>query len=357
LYQVIDVRDKEEYVDSFLAFPKELYEGDCYTQNVKDEMELLAGNHILSHYFTIYPYLVIDDNGKTVGRCALTTYEEDDVAYLGFFECINDSICAGLLLQTAKKKALSLGKTRIIGPVDASFWIKYRFKNNCFDGTTYFGEPYNKQYYVNLFEENNFSITKRYYSNESKRVSKRAFCTPKAKQRYKKFKTDNYEFRRAKKVDYDTLIAQVYQLLTSLYKGFPIFKPILEAEYITLFSNLKYALDYRSSMVVYKDSKPVGFSITLPDYEDLLYKQESFKNKWKLLRRTIHARRYVVLYIGAEKGHYGLGMAMTRKIAKSIWIRRSGMIGGLMLENKVTNIYGKGFVDNQYEYVLMECAL
>ena len=91
MYQVIDVRDKEEYVDSFLAFPKELYEGDCYTQSVKDEIDLLAVNHVLSHYFTIYPYLVIDDNGKTVGRCALTTYEEDDVAYLGFFECVKDA--------------------------------------------------------------------------------------------------------------------------------------------------------------------------------------------------------------------------------------------------------------------------
>ncbi|SEV83510.1 hypothetical protein [[Clostridium] fimetarium] len=95
----------------------------------------------------------------------------------------------------------------------------------------------------------------------------------------------------------------------------------------------------------------------MPDYEDLPYKQEKFLNKCKLLRRSIYAKRYVVLYIGANKGHYGLGMAMTRKIAKSIWIRRSGMIGGLMLENKVTNIYGKGFVDNQYEYVLMECVL
>jgi len=357
VYQVLDIKDKDEYIRAFLAFPIELYEGDCYTQSVKDEMALLTGTHVLSHYFTIYPYSVIDEQNKVVGRCALTSYEGDEVAYLGFFECINDTICAGLLLQIAKKQAVALGKTRMIGPVDASFWIKYRFKSNCFDGTTYFGEPYNKPYYVRLFEENGFSITKRYYSNESKRVSKRAFCAPKAKQRYHKFKSDNYEFRIAKKADFDVLIDEVYLLLASLYKEFPIFKPIQKEEYIALFSNLKYAIDYHSSMVVYKDRKPVGFSITMPDYEDLLYKQVGLKNKCKLLLRSIHARRYVVLYIGAKKGHYGLGMAMTRKIAKSIWIRRSGMIGGLMLENKVTNKYGKGFVDNQYEYVLMECVL
>ena len=39
---------------------------------------------------------------------------------------------------------------KIVGPVDASFWNKYRLKINLFDKRPYTGEPYNLKYYFNL---------------------------------------------------------------------------------------------------------------------------------------------------------------------------------------------------------------
>ena len=95
-------------------------------QDIAQERKLLAGKHVLSHYFTFLPVIALDEERKTAGRCALTLYEGDPVGYVGFFECIDDPDAAGALLAAAGKLAKKYGRTRLEGPLNASFWIGYR---------------------------------------------------------------------------------------------------------------------------------------------------------------------------------------------------------------------------------------
>ena len=146
-YKVIYGKNDLVYT-GFLALPGKLYQKNELTQDYDTEYKLLHEKHTLSKYFNITPFVVIDKNSQMpVARCMLTYYPEDDVAYFGFFECIGQQEIAEQLLDTVSKKAKKDGKTKLSGPVDASFWIKYRLKINLFDRIPYTGEPYNKNYY------------------------------------------------------------------------------------------------------------------------------------------------------------------------------------------------------------------
>ena len=48
-------------------------------ENPKETERFLRGNHPLSHYFTLHKFLVYEE-GKVVGRFAITTYPEDAAA-------------------------------------------------------------------------------------------------------------------------------------------------------------------------------------------------------------------------------------------------------------------------------------
>ena len=106
-------------------------------QNESEERKLLTGKHVLNKYFKLYK-LCAYDKEKIVGRLAVTIYPDDTNAYVGFFECINDEKCALLMFLEAEKLAREKGKTKMIGPMDASFWIKYRMKTNLFTGVHIF---------------------------------------------------------------------------------------------------------------------------------------------------------------------------------------------------------------------------
>ena len=136
-------------VSEFLALPKKLYGSRELMQDKAEELALLRGEHTLSRYFSVYPVIVYDENGRTAARCAVTVYPDRECAYFGFFECIDDSRAAAVLIRCAERIAVREGKTSLEGPVDCSFWIRYRLKTDHFS-EPYTGEPYNLEYYEKL---------------------------------------------------------------------------------------------------------------------------------------------------------------------------------------------------------------
>ena len=131
-YRVISFSSEEQYIRKFLELPGRLYSRKEIMQQPEEERRILTGTHVLSHYFTVFPLLVLDEEKNPVSRAVLTVYPGDRTAYLGFFESENNEKAASMLLQKAEKIAVNQNCDKICGPIDASFWIRYRFKTNCF---------------------------------------------------------------------------------------------------------------------------------------------------------------------------------------------------------------------------------
>ncbi len=348
-------RERNKELEQFLRLPGELYAPDEYMQNDREVEQVLKGTHPLSHYFIVYPLLALDEKGQAVGRAVLTVYPEDTTGYLGFFESVQDSGVSGALIAYAEGLARQQGCDRLLGPVDASFWIRYRFKTNRF-GSPYTGEPYNKPYYTQLWRAAGFETAETYYSNHY-RVIHREDDREKYTRRLAGMKEQGYVIKSPCAEEFDKVLREVYELLIVLYRQFPAYKYITEDEFCSLFSYLKKLLVFDMVKLCYLQGKPVGFCVSIPDYGNLVYGKMTLSRLWRFLRIHKKPESYVILYMGAGREHRGLGSALAEAVKEELIVKQTPSVGALIRKGNFTRGYFKHLIDYDYEYVLMEKVL
>lgn len=360
MYKVIEFSYEKKQEEDFLKLPGLLYGKDVIMQNVEEEKAILHQTHILSKYFEIYKYLVYRKK-KVVARTILTIYPNDETLYFGYFECVEDEEAVKTLFHEVRRFANQKGMKRIYGPVDCSFWIKYRLKTNYFNEPPYVGEPYNKSYYLGLLLNCGFSISERYVSNYFKKFPffNKGFSKQKDKykNRYKEFCDKGYDIISPNKQEFEQSIKEIYGMIMELYVDFPAFKHIDEEDYKRCFEGFRHIMDYSMVKIAYYKGKAVGFLIGLPDYGNLLLRKPNLSTNLKTYLNRMRSSNYVMLYMGARKGHQGLGKAMTRSILTNAIVRRSTLMTALTKDGRYTKVYGKPYVDKVYEYVLLELEL
>lgn len=347
---VFDSGDKQRTRD-FLALPRRIYSAGELTQSPADELTLLNGTHVLSRYFTVTPILIYREN-RAVSRVAVTLYPNDSAAYVGLFESENDSEAVELLFKTAGEIAAQNDCTRLTGPVDCSFWIKYRLKTNRF-GTPYTGEPYNQEYYADLWYENGFEVMKRYSSNHYKIVENDDGCEKYAARLAEKL-SGGYTIQCPDRATFDKTLREVYSLLIELYSDFPVYKRITEEEFCRLYDYLRHILNYSMVKMAYFEGAPVGFFISVPNFGNRVYGR---LNPLKLLQILLEKRRprsYVMLYMGVDQNHRGLGKAFAEVIREELKAQHVPSVGALIREDNCNKDYMEQFRDFEYEYVLLE---
>lgn len=350
-----DPRDKKS-VRRFLRFPAKLYTKKQLTQDPAAEKAILRGQHTLSHYFSVYPFLVYDEKRSVAARCILTVYPDSACAYIGFFECIDNSAAARCIFKAAEVKAKKLGCTSLVGPVDASFWIGYRLKTNCFDKLPYTGEPYNLPYYEKFFLENGFGVSGEYVSNRYGKIPQ-SFLNKRNVRRLQHFTEKGYSICSLDKATFDKSLREIYRLLISLYSGFQTFSHITEDEFCSMYGSMRFAADFDMVKIAYYNGKAVGFFVTLPNYGNA----SSGKLTLSKLRHICKVKKapedYILLYLGAEPEHLGLGKALSECLLREMCKKQAFSVGALIRKGKVTGSYFSSLIEEQYTYALYEKKL
>ena len=354
-YTVIQFSREETYIRKFLELPGRLYSRRESVQQPEEERKLLTGTHILSYAFTFLPLLALDPEGNAVGRAALTVYPEDPDACLGFFECEEIEEAACLLLAKAEALAKDFHCTRILGPIDASFWIRYRFKTNHFD-RSYTGEPYNKSYYPKFWTSAGYGIFERYCSNHYTIVPT-AHVNPLFSERLAEKASEGYVIKSPSRSDFDRTLREVYGLLIDLYKHFPAYQPITEEKFVSLFGYLKALIRYSMVKMAYCQERPVGFFISIPDYGHQVCGTLSILDYLRILITRLRPRSYVMLYMGVDPAHRGLGKALAEAIKEELIKAGVPSVGALIRQGNINKDYFQELIDYEYEYVLLEKKL
>lgn len=354
LEAVIFNSDDKKRMNDFLGLPKHIYGSGELMQNLTDEASLLDGTHILSKYFKVIPILVYRGK-KAVSRAVVTIYPDDNTAYIGFFESINDSAAAKLLFDTAAQVAKENSAAEITGPVDCSFWLRYRLKINHF-GSPYTGEPYNKDYYLKLWEENGFKEYQKYFSNHYIAVENDNGCEKYAK-RLANAIGAGYEIKSPDPESFDKTLREVYSLLIELYSSFPAYKRISESEFCAMFGYLKSILDYSMVKMAYFNKNAVGFFISIPDYGNSVYGKLYPWKLFKVISEKKNPRSYVMLYMGVDKEHCGLGKAFAESVRVELKKRCVPSVGALIRSGNINKDYMAQLIDFEYEYVLLKKVL
>ena len=341
---------EKKYINDFLRLPQKLYHHDN-PENATEMKQLLEGTHPLSKYFQLYKFLVYQ-NQKVVGRFAITVYPEDDTAYIGFFECIDNQEAAKMIFDTAREFAKKNNFRRIVGPVDASFWIKYRLKTNMFDKKPYTGEPYNKNYYLKMFLDNRYQVIEHYTSSIYQSIDD-SYENDKFSDRYEEFLKNGYEIVSPNMNDFDTILKELYSLLTNLYSDFPIYKPLSKEDFVDTFRHYRKLMNPEMIKLAYYNHKMVGFYISIPNYYQLVY-HINILNLFKIVSLKKKPKEYVMLYMGVDQEHRGLGKALVYSIMKELKKSNLPSIGALARDGKITQNYAEELIEDRYEYVLLE---
>lgn len=347
--------ERDVFLKGFLALPKTLYPRERRTQDTKAEKAILNGTHPLSGEFTVRAYLAVDDGASPQGRCVLTYYPDDPAAYVGFFECVEDLDVCRALLSAAEAQARADGKEKLVGPLNASFWIGYRFKVENFD-EHFTGEPDNLPYYADFWEACGFTVSERYYSNYLRSPTPED-PSEKWEKRLQRALDKGYEIRSLERGKFDEALRDIYRMLVRLYAKFPAFKLITEEQFTALFGSLKYVVDYECVLLGYKDGELAGFFVCVPNYGTLVDGDLSLRDLPAILRIRRNCKEYVILYIGVDRKHLGLGGAFAQTIRQIGQNKGAGSIAALIHEGNSSGVFFRELTTHTARYVLLEKAL
>lgn len=349
MYQSYTTNDKITR-NLFLQLPKKLYKKQN-PQDIKTEKAILCGTHPLSEEFKVYPF-VVTKQGIPVCRSLLTIYEEDDCGYVGFFEAEDDPQAVSYLFEQIKAKAKQEKKLKLVGPMDASIFIRYRFKLDHFE-STYTGEPVNLPYYPKLWEACGFQGKESYVSNQLRKVTASDFDEQYEKI-YQRYMKRGYQFVSPTNKNFSKAFQEVYQLLMDLYATFPGYKRIDEAKFLTLFGSLKLIVNKEMVRLVYKENRLYAFCICIPNYGELTVGKMTVSKLFRLLRKKKKTSEYIVMYVGASLATPGLGCALIQDLRHILYQNQCTTIGALIQKGKLTGKMYKDLYVDQRRYALYE---
>ena len=351
---IVKFDNEKKYIKDFILLAETLYSGNDNMEAPSDIKKFLTGTHTLSKYFTLDKFLIYDNN-KPVGRFAITVYPDDDTAYIGFYECFDDDNTAKFLFEEAEAFCRKKGYKKIVGPVDGSFWQKYRLKINMFDLPPYTGEPYNKPYYYKQFTDNGFNVCEHYTSNRFHAIDE-SYTNEKYKDRYKEFLKNGYRIESPTQDNFDSIVDEVYYMITELYSDFPIFKALSIEDFREIYHSYKLIMNMSMTKIAYYNDKAVGFYISIPDYSNRVY-HATLLDLPKIMNIKKSPKQYVMLYMGVRPQHKGLGKALVYSIMQELAKNNLPSIGALARDGKPTQKYVSEEVTGVYEYVLLEKVL
>lgn len=341
----------KEEID-FLVLPHKIYRQQDLMQSSTEVQAYIAGQAPLSSTLIFQAFVGYEKEEVVIRGAIIQSLDTTDV-YLGFFEALNQPQWMAPFMAHLTDYARSIRATSIQGPVQGSFWSGYRMKLNDFERTPFTGEPHNPAYYPVLWSSVGFKLKERYVSNFYQAVPTN-FQAKRFRMRYDQFRELGYQIESPDKADWDQVIGEVFFLLSKLYQDFPLFQRIDLKQFKSIFNFYHEILDFSMVKLAYKEDQLVGFLISLPDYGNLVYRPLNLLNLLKIYRIRRQAKRYIILYLGVDSQHLGLGTALSYPIFKAVEARQAQAVGALIRQQTVTKSYLKELQQDTTEYGLFE---
>ncbi len=226
-------------------------------------------------------YFIARRDGQAVGSIAgvlnhrHNEIHEENIAHFGVFELQNDPEAGAALLETACNWAREKGTDRILGPANLSSTVEWGMLIEGYDSPPVVLMPYNPPYYNEFVEAAGFVKAMDLYAwnNHISELAKPGGLPDKVVRVVGKVK-DRYKLsiRTVDMKDFDNEIEIVKMLYNRAWEKNWGFVPLTDAEFDSIVKELKPILDSRIIFIVEADGEPVGFSLALPDVNQVLHK-------------------------------------------------------------------------------------
>jgi len=263
-------------------------------------------------------WILKDHNGKLIGRVAafinkkLSNTFKQPTGGIGFFECIDNQEAANFIFDNCRKWLQERGMEAMDGPVN--FGEKDKFWGlitENFNLPPYYGQNYNPEYYVKLFENFGFKI----YYNQL--VYHRAVGDPlQDKYREKaeriaenpKYKITNIDKKQLNKYAED--FREVYNRAWLTHDNF---KGMSKSQALAIINKIKPIIDEDLIYFAYYEGKPISFYISLPEINEILRFVNGNLNWWGKIKFVWYRKMGVCknsfgVAFGVVPDHQGKGV-------------------------------------------------
>ena len=265
--------------------------------------------------------LFIAYKGKeAVGRIAAITnenhnkFQNDNAGFWGFFECIDEQETADALFDAAAAWLREQGKDNMYGPINPSTNDEVGILIDGFETPPYMMMTQTHPYYQRLAENYGHEKAKDLYAwivpvkeAQANVTEKMRRVSGKIMKKYN-IRLRNMEIKNLR--EEIKIIKDIYNDAWSRNWGFV---PFTDAEIDNLADDLKPVADQDLLFFGYKDDKPIAFSLTLPNVNEILRNIPNGRlfpfGLFKLLfgMKKIKSVRVLVLGVKKEFQYIGLG--------------------------------------------------
>jgi hypothetical protein len=282
---------------------------------------------------------------KLVGRIAAITndnyteFHNNNVGFWGFFECEDNQEAANGLFDSAAHWLKEKNKDAMIGPMNPSTNDECGTLIEGFDSPPYIMMRHNPTFYPALIE--GYGNTKAkdlyaWYSGTQDAVNniteKMERVASKIMKKYD-IKIRNVKVKNLK--EEIKIIRKIYNNAWSQNWGFV---PYTDAEFEHVANDMKDILDEDLLFIAEKDGEPVGFSVTLPNVNEIFAKIPNGKllptGIFKLLTGVKKVKTVRVIILGVNKELQFLGL------------------GSIFYINTIRKAFEKGYVGGEMSWIL-----
>ena len=270
--QIFPVNNEAD-AGQFLKVPLIIYKNDAtwirpLDKDIKEVFDKKKNKAF--RFGKIQRWILKDDEGNLTGRVAAFVYskyknKDDDmkVGCIGFFECINDTPSAELLLDNAKHWLMNEGMEAMDGPVN--FGERDRWWGMLTMGFT---EPlycmnYNPPYYQKLFEDYGFKV---FYNQICLGMPAQQPLEQKIWDRHDALAADkNYSSKLIDKNQLEKFANDFTIVYNKAWAGHGGLKQMKKEQVLGMFKKMKPVMDEQLLFFAYYKEDPIAIFINLPD--------------------------------------------------------------------------------------------
>lgn len=278
-FLIEEVRNSDQ-VEAFRALPFKIYQNDPnWVPHIRQEVEQVfdpAENTFFEHGEAIR-WILRDHQGEVIGRVAAFVNWRKSHTYsqptggMGFFECIDNQDAANTLFDTCKNWLEDRDIEAMDGPINFGENNKYWgliIEN--FNKPPYYGQNYNPEYYVRLFENYGFRV---YYRQI---IFDKSFYEPIPglfQRRADRLRNEGeYQVVNYKKSEARKFARHFMEIYNDAWQTHDNFKQMTEKQAFALLKQIKPVADEDLIIFVYHQGEPVATMVALPNINEVYQK-------------------------------------------------------------------------------------
>lgn len=371
--QIIEV-DTPRLRKEFVLFPTRLYRNDsCYVRPLDSErIDFLSPNKNPFFNGARVKLFLAQRDGKSVGRISTCVYyahnemHDEQVGFFGFFDTIDDETVGHALLKVALITLKQEGMKKMRGPASLSLNHECGFLIEGFGERPVLLMPYNRPYQPRMAESfgmekvmdlNAYSMSR--FDPQPERIWRVA---------ERLAKRSRVTIRPVNMSRFDEDVELVRVIYNKAWEKNWGFVPMSDAEFRYSAKQMKQIIDPQLSLIAFVDSKAVGFSLSLPDFNQALRYLDgkllpfgALKLFWHTkIRRKIRGLRTITMGILPEYRKVGIDTLMHMQTFKN-GVREgyeTSELSWILETNDLMNHLAKSLGARFYKkYRIMEIAI